>query len=260
MSDLKSVSALEKEIEEMERQAGIISQKPEEEVIEEGDQETPPQTTPEDDPEEASFKKRYADLRRHSQRQVDSLKEELAGLKDQLKNAQNSSSPTSVEEVKKWAEENPKAAAIIREIARDATPPKDDYKKVSHEISLMKSEANIRKAHPDFDDITSDTAFHDWAERQPKKLQDMIYGSDADDVIWALHQFKKEKPQPDTSADSAKAVTKSRKPDAPGNKGKAFSESQVNAMSLPEYEANEEAIRESMKNGSFVYDLSGGAR
>jgi hypothetical protein len=31
-------------------------------------------------------------------------------------------------------------------------------------------------------------------------------------------------------------------------------------MSMSEYEKNEAAIQESMKNGTFVYDLSGAAR
>jgi hypothetical protein len=31
-------------------------------------------------------------------------------------------------------------------------------------------------------------------------------------------------------------------------------------MSEQDYEKNEEAIMDAMKNGSFVYDLSGGAR
>jgi hypothetical protein len=39
-----------------------------------------------------------------------------------------------------------------------------------------------------------------------------------------------------------------------------FSETQVSQMSDKEFDNNEEAISESMRNGTFSYDLSGAAR
>jgi hypothetical protein len=39
-----------------------------------------------------------------------------------------------------------------------------------------------------------------------------------------------------------------------------FYESQVNKMSIQQYEANQEAIEKSMRSGKFVYDVSGSAR
>jgi len=40
----------------------------------------------------------------------------------------------------------------------------------------------------------------------------------------------------------------------------SYKESQVQRMSLSEYEKHESAIQEAIKAGTFIYDLSGGAR
>ena len=39
-----------------------------------------------------------------------------------------------------------------------------------------------------------------------------------------------------------------------------FKESQVDRMTAAQYEANEEAITNSIRNGTFIYDISGAAR
>ncbi len=257
MSNLKSVTDLEQEIEALE--AGLI--KPVEKRVEEPVVE---EVVPED-PEEASFKKRYSDLRRSSQKTVDELKSQVEDLRSRLDEALNNTSmPSSVEEAKVWAEQNPKAAEIIRALAREQVRtenPKEDLKKVREEVSRIKQEAKIRKAHPDFEDIISDDVFHDWANAQPQKIQDLIFGNDADDVIWAINQYKeKTKPSLDLNKETARAVTKTKTAEVPGPRGKAFSESQVDRMSAAEYEANEEAIQASIKAGTFEYDLSGAAR
>ena len=43
------------------------------------------------------------------------------------------------------------------------------------------------------------------------------------------------------------------------NKG-SIRESDVQKMSAQQYEKNSEAIMESMRNGTFIYDVSGSAR
>jgi len=60
--------------------------------------------------------------------------------------------------------------------------------------------------------------------------------------------------------DAAKAVGRTSSANAPVSGRARFSESQVQKMSAREYEANEAAILDSMRNNTFEYDLSGGAR
>ncbi len=257
----RSVTKLEKEIEALEKEWASQEETPEEEeeVEEVQEEQTPsPEPAPESK-EEESFKKRYADLRRHSQKLADELKE----AKEALKTKQNAGLPTA-EEAAAWAEANPKAAAIIRAIAlHETSASSEELSVIKDKLSRAEQEARIRKAHPDFEEITSeDSDFHDWAEQQPKSVQNLIYSADAEDVIWAIGQYKAVKaPKPNAEKEAAKAVSPRSKTPMPTSKTEGrFSESQVQAMSLAEYEKNAEAITASMRNGTFVYDLSGAAR
>ena len=257
----RSVKRLEDEIAELERQAQ--TNEPEEEEEEEAKQiETKSEEPKQLSQEEETFKKRYSDLRRHSQKQADQLKELTTRL-EQLEASKNAPDLPSAEEAEAWAKANPKAAAIIRALANEQVAPKnDDVLAIRQELERNKQETRIKKSHPDFEEITSDDAFHDWAEAQTQSVQKLIYEGDADDVIWAITLYKKETSTDTSKKDAAKAVSKKAVSVAPNDDGgkRSFTESQVQKMTLQEYEKNETAIQEAVKNGSFVYDLSGGAR
>jgi len=215
--------------------------------------------------DEETWKKRYSDLRRTSQKQMDDLKRLTKEVED-LKSTKTK--PTlnisSVEEATKWARENPQAASIIRALANEQVGSKeDDVKAIRLELEKNKQEARIKKAHPDFEDITASDEFHDWAESQPQTMQKLIYDGEAEDVIWALSAYKKEMVanQINPTKEAAKSVVnKLSSAPADGSGKKTFTESQVQKMSMAEYEKNEAAIAQSQRDGTFVYDLSGAAR
>ena len=46
--------------------------------------------------------------------------------------------------------------------------------------SKEKAEAELMRLHPDFDDIRDSDEFHQWAEDQPKWIQDALYENDND--------------------------------------------------------------------------------
>lgn len=256
----RSVQRLEEELAELERQA-LNGEQP----LEDEPEVKAPEPKKEEAPlsqEEETFKKRYSDLRRHSQKQADQIKQLEARI-EAMENNKNSPDLPSAEEAEAWAKANPKAAAIIRALANEQVAPKnDDVLAIKQELERNKQEIRIKKVHPDFEDITSDDAFHDWAEAQTQSVQKLIYEGDADDVIWALSLYKKEIAKDTSHKDAAKAVSKKAVSTAPNDDGgkRTFTESQVQKMTLQEYEKNETAIQEAVKNGSFVYDLSGGAR
>ena len=66
-------------------------------------------------PEEKTFKKRYGDLRRHSQQKEDKLKEQIRALETQLSSATKEAIklPKSDEEIASWAEQYPDVAKIV---------------------------------------------------------------------------------------------------------------------------------------------------
>ena len=227
------------------------------------------------DAEEASFKKRYGDLRRHMQSTLSSKDQEIEKMRSQLDAAtrQQIRFPKSEAEINEWVQKYPDVAAIIDTIAQKRAlealqmgeKKMERLKDLERRITREKAEAELLKIHPDFNEIRADHGFQEWVQMQPKWVQDALYENETDAraAARAIDLFKadtKRKPGRPTK-DAAQSVgrTTATQPQAGAQKGK-FLESQVAKMSTREYEANESAIMEAMKNGQFVYDLSGAAR
>jgi vacuolar-type H+-ATPase catalytic subunit A/Vma1 len=128
-----------------------------------------------------------------------------------------------------------------------------------------KAEAELMSLHPDFTEIRSDDAFHEWAESQPKWVQDALYENvdDARSVARVIDLYKADKgiaKQKTTSSDKAAASSVNAKtrntPEADDSKS-YFRESQVNKMTTKEYEKNADAIMDAIRSGKFIYDVSG---
>ncbi len=221
--------------------------------------------------EEATWKKRYGDLRRVET----GLREDVKTLKSEieiLKKAKNDTSdiPTNREEVDEWMSKNPEAAGLIKMIASEMAETKMEglsEKMESLEVSQEtvkreKSEARIMKSHPDFEDIIENDAFHDWVESQPKFLQDAVYGTDPDSVIWSLNEYKKtlkKEKKKDTSAAEAVDTKSSTSVDVKAEKGK-IKESDVEKWSAEEFAEREDEVNKAIAEGKFIYDMSGAAR
>ena len=69
--------------------------------------------------EERTFKKRYGDLRRHSQEKEKEYQKQLDDLKGQLEKATKKEMklPKSEEDIEEWAKEYPDVAKIVETIA-----------------------------------------------------------------------------------------------------------------------------------------------
>ena len=131
-----------------------------------------------------------------------------------------------------------------------------------------KAEVELLKAHPDFGEIRDSDEFHNWAEEQPKWVQDALYENDNDarsaaraiDLYKADMNIKTKKPS--SNKEAAKSVntrnTRSQ-PDATSSNTK-MSESRVNKMSTKEYEKHQDEIMNAIRKGEFIYDISGSAR
>ena len=257
----------EEELEQMlKEQKGEVEEQPEE-------QEAEPANA-----EEKTFKKRYSDLRRHQQQQSEEFKKEIENLKSQLSQAAQKEMklPKSDEDIEKWAEEYPDVAAIVETIAmkkaREQSTALEERMKAIDELQSSatkeKAEAELMRIHPDFGDIRDSDEFHDWAEEQPKWVQDALYDNDNDarsaaraiDLYKADMGIGKEKPKSDKAA--AKSVnTKNSRSKPQENEATTYlKESQVQKMSAQEYEKNSDEIMEAIRSGKFIYDVSGSAR
>ena len=58
-----------------------------------------------------------------------------------------------------------------------------------------KAEVELLQLHPDFNDIREDDAFHDWADEQPKWVQDALYenADDAKSTARVIDLYKSDK-------------------------------------------------------------------
>ena len=229
--------------------------------------------------EEKTFKKRYGDLRRHTQEKEQQFQKQLNDLKSQLDKATKKEMklPKSDEDIEAWAKDYPDVAKIVETIAMkkamEQSKALEERVKQIDEMQINavkdKAEAQLLSLHPDFNEIRESDDFHNWAEEQPKWVQDALYENDNDarSAARAIDLYKGDrgisktnKTKSDTGA--AKAVnTQSTKTkiDADGSSNK-IRESAVQKMSAKEYESKSESIMEAIRSGNFIYDISGNAR
>ena len=277
----KNAERIKKDEEELQEllKAKEQGDNPAEEVKEASAPEKGEEATKEDEnlsKEELSFKKRYGDLRRHMASKDKETEERIKALEDQLSKATRNELvlPKSDDEIAAWAKKYPDVAGIVETIAdKKARERSTDLDKRMKDIEKMrvdavkeKAEAELMKLHPDFIDIREDDKFHDWADEQPKWVQDALYENvdDAKSVARVIDLYKidagiKAKKSDGKSAASA-VNTRSKTTPTSDDSNNNWRESQIEKMSDKEYAKNQESIMEAMRTGKFVYDLSGAAR
>jgi hypothetical protein len=224
--------------------------------------------------EERTYKKRYSDLRKHLNKQAEELKE----LKAQMQNPNTNTMrpPSSDESIEAWAKQYPEIASIVETIATKKAEEKfskaderlKEIDKITAKANRNKREDEIRSTHSDFDELRKSDGFHNWAEEQPKWVQDALYENQDDprSVIRVIDLYKVDNGM-DTKAKrrstkEAASEVKSRRTtriDGDDASGK-IKESDVQRMTPQQYETNADAIMESIRSGKFVYDISGAAR
>ena len=240
------------------------------------------ETSSEEEPtnaEEKTFKKRYGDLRRHTQEKEKQFQKQLDDMKEQLAKATKKEMklPKSDEDIEAWATEYPDVAAIVETIAMKKAKEQSlalegRIKEIDERDANSvkeKAEVELMRLHPDFDNIRDSDDFHDWAEEQPKWVQDALYENDNDarSAARAIDLYKSDKGiSKDTTTKSNKSAamdvsTKNTRTKVDATEsGKKILESQVQKMSSAQYEKQADTIMDAIRSGNFVYDVSGSAR
>ena len=242
------------------------------------EEETPSEEEP-TSAEEKTFKKRYGDLRRHTQEKEKQFQKQLDELKGQLESATKKEMklPKSDADIEAWAKDYPDVAKIVETIAmKKAKEQSADIESRLQKIDEMsadaqkeKAEAELMRIHPDFGDIRDSDDFHEWADEQPKWVQDALYENDNDarSASRAIDLYKADKgigKETKTKSDKSAAMevsTKSTRTKVDATEaGKKILESAVQKMSSAQYEKQADTIMEAIRSGNFVYDVSGSAR
>jgi hypothetical protein len=230
------------------------------------------------DAEEKTFKKRYGDLRRFTQKKEEEYNARIRDLEDKvsLKAREAIQLPKSDEELAAWSKEYPEVAKVIETIASKKAKEFDaSLEKRLQSIAEKEADANRKTAeavllqiHPDFEEIRADQNFHDWVTEQPKWVQQALYENDTDGkaAARAIDLYKVDMniatKKKSTDKNAAASVTtrgqSANVANAKSDQTNQWKESQVAKMRPQEYSKNEEAIMTAIKSGNFIYDVTRG--
>ena len=217
------------------------------------------------------YKKRYDDLKKHYDSKLNEFKSrEQELIEEATSNRTEYKAPKSPEELEEFKNNYPDVYEVVETVAhlQSETKAKVLEERLSklqeRENQLVRQDAEKRlmERHPDFEDIRNSDDFHGWAKEQPKSIQDWIYSNadDADLASRALDLFKKDfgieptktksssKQTRKSAADMVSTKTTSVEP----NQQKVWSEKEIAAMSIAEFDKYESEISEAMQYGRIV--------
>lgn len=273
----RKIDQAEEELNElMQREAGG-SEEPEQEEIEDlAPEEVVKPDAPKEEElnaEEKSFKKRYGDLRRFQQQKEKEYQDKIEKLEKRIKESPiGGSAPKTEEEVAAWVAKYPDVAAIVESLADKRAKERDSdldsrlkqVEEMRENLARERAEQELVALHPDFDEIRDTDEFHDWANDQPKWVQNALYeDTDVKAAARAIDLYKMDKGIKRTTPDrnAAMAVsTRNRATPQERESASWFSESQIEKMSDKEFAEKQEAIEKAMSSGRFKYDISQKAR
>jgi len=240
------------------------------EVEAEGSVNTEELETKKDTPyKKPDYKKRYDDLKKHYDSKLNEFKSREEELLNQVQQPEYKA-PKTEEELEKFKNDYPDVYEVVETVAHLQSESKAKVleerlsKLQERENQLVRQDAEKRlmERHPDFEDIRNSDDFHGWAKEQPKSIQDWIYSNadDADLASRALDLFKKDfgieptktksssKPTRKSAADMVSTKTTSVEP----AQQKVWSEKEIAAMSVAEFDKFEKEISDAMQEGRII--------
>ena len=217
------------------------------------------------------YKKRYDDLKKHYDSKLNEFKSREQELLEEAANSRPTyKAPKSPEDLEQFKNEYPDVYDVVETVAHMQSESK--AKVLEERLSKLQERENnlIREAaekrlierHPDFGDIRNSDDFHEWAKEQHSSIQAWVYDNDndADLASRALDLFKKDfgielpkdksssKKTRKSAADMVSTKTTSVEP----NQQKVWSEKEIAAMSIAEFDKYESEISEAMQYGRIV--------
>jgi len=227
---------------------------------------------PKDEPyKKPDYKKRYDDLKRHYDSKLNEFKSrEQELLEEATKNKADYQAPKTEEELEQFKKDYPDVFEVVETVAHMQSESKakvleerlSKLQEREQQIVQQEAEKRLMERHPDFDDIRNSDDFHTWAKEQPSSIQKWIYdnANDADLASRAIDLFKKDKgidvPKKETKSSSktkSAADMVSTKTTAVEPKSeKVWSEREIAAMSMDEFDKYESEISEAMQQGRIV--------
>ena len=226
---------------------------------------------PKDEPyKKPDYKKRYDDLKRHYDTKLNEFKKREEELIKQA--VPEYKAPKTPEELEEFKKSYPDVFEVVETVAHMQSESKakvleerlSKLQEREAEMIQQQAEQRLYDRHPDFDDIRNSDDFHEWAKEQPESIQQWIYNNadDADLASRAIDLFKKDKgiDLPKKEKKSSSKKTKQSAADMVSTKTtavepvqeKVWSEREIAAMSMDEFDKYESEISEAMQQGRIV--------
>lgn len=230
-------------------------------------------------PEEATYKKRYGDLRAEFNRKTSEAQQKVTDLTSRLDQLAAQVTPEAMpktpEQLAEWMREYPEMASVIRSLAKaevdaEVSSVKSrlaDIDNREKELVRQKAAMKLSERHPDIEALRQSTAFHAWARTKSKIVQEALYGDEDDPeaAADAIYLYKSEKGLLNRQVkqsvignlDASLDIDTPQSGAEPlGDNKRSWSESEVQSMSDRDYAAYEDEIALAMAEGRFKYDLS----
>ena len=217
------------------------------------------------------YKKRYDDLKKHYDSKLNQFKSrEQELIEEATKNRPTYKAPKSPEDLEQFKNEYPDVYDVVETVAHMQSETKakvleerlSKLQERENQLVRQSAEQRLMERHPDFEDIRNSDDFHGWAKEQHSSIQAWVYDNndDADLASRALDLFKKDfgidlpkaksnsKQTRQSAADMVSTKTTSVEP----NQQKVWSEREIAAMSVAEFDKFEKEISDAMQNGTIV--------
>ena len=235
-------------------------------------QATPDKEAPDEAPKTTTnYKKRYDDLKKHYDQKLGEFRQREEELVAQAQAAQPVyQPPKSEEDIESFKAEYPDLYNTVETVAHMQSQQKvadlqsqlQSMQQRESEVMRKEAETTLRDRHPDFDDIRGSDNFHEWAKEQPEQIQDWVYNN-PDNVALAskaIDLFKLEtgtgqtrsRKQSKAKSGSAADIVSTKTTNVDPQQAKIWTEREIAAMSLDQFDKYEEEIKQAMQEGRVV--------
>jgi uncharacterized protein YutD len=221
------------------------------------------------------YKKRYDDLKRYYDRKLGDWNTKEGDLKAQLKeNRPKYAPPKSEEELKIFKEEYPDIYGVVETVSHlqsknEMTSLQEEVealKKKNDTLAAREAQLELSKYHPDFNDIKESDDFHNWADEQPMEIKSWIYENNNNGKLAAravdlykkdrgLGLDKKTTTENKQLKEGADLLVKTREHiGEPTGQKQVFKTSDIQRMSVDEFERYEKDIMIAQREGRVIQD------
>ena len=221
-----------------------------------------------------NYKKRYDDLKTHYDSRLNEFKaREQELIQEAVSNRPEYKAPKSAEELEKFKNEYPDVYEVVESVAHMQSENQvaelqtrlDAMQGRETEILKREAEKDLRETHPDFDEIRNSDEFHEWANLQPESIKDWIFNNPNDATLAsrALDLFKKDigldvqqvtqpKSNSKQTKQSAADMISTRTTSVEPNQQREWSEREIAALSMAEFDKYESEISTAMQEGRII--------